>query len=138
MGASTTPSRRPLGVTILLVVAALGAIAALAVAFGLVLGLIDTAFIGLGTTGLTGPAFALGLLVYTAFGLIFAYGLWTLRPWAWWFGLIFFAGSAVEDVVGGIVGWQPPLVSAAFVAIAILVIRYWLRPSVRAAFRSVP
>jgi hypothetical protein len=136
MGASTTPSRRPLGVTILLAVLVLGAIAAVVVALGLFVGLIDTAFIGLGSTGLSGPAAALGLLAYTAFALVFAYGLWTLRRWGWWFGLIFLAGSAVEDVVGAIEGLQPPLISAAFIAVAILVLAYWLRPSIQAAFRS--
>lgn len=136
MGAPTTPSRRPFGVAIMMAVSALGAVAALPVAIGLLLGLIDIASIGLGSTGLSGSALALGLLVYTAFGLVFAYGLWTLRRWAWWFGVIFLGGSAVSDLVGGIVGWQPPLLSAAFVAVAILVVAYWLRPSVRAAFRS--
>lgn len=136
MAASTTPSRRPLGVTILAAVLALGALLAVPVAFGLFLGAIDTALIGVVSTGLSGPAVGGGILVYTAFALVFAYGLWTLRRWAWRFGIIFLAGSAVSDVVAGIVGWQPPLVSAAFIAIAILLLAYWLRPSVRAAFRN--
>jgi hypothetical protein len=136
MGAPTTPSRRPFGVAIMMAVSALGAVAALPVAIGLVLGLIDIASIGLGSTGLSGSALALGLLVYTAFGLFFAYGLWTLRRWAWWFGLVFLAGSVVSDVIAPIAGWQPPLLSAAFVAVGLLVLGYWLRASVRTAFRS--
>ncbi|MBI2781248.1 MAG: DUF2127 domain-containing protein [Chloroflexi bacterium] len=136
MGASATPSRRPLGVTIFLAVLALGAIVTLPVAFCLFVGLIDAAFIGLGPTGLSGPALALGLFAYSALALVLAYGVWTLRRWGWWFGLIFLAGSLVSDVVGGIVGWQPPLISAAFIAAGLLVLAYWLRLSVRAAFRS--
>jgi len=134
--AAASPSRRPLGVRVLTVISVLGAIAAVPVALGVFVGLIDTSFVGLGSTGLSAPGAALALLAYTAFALVFAYGIWTLRRWGWWFGIIFFAGSAVEDVVGGIVGWQPPLVSAAFVAVALLLLAYWVRPSVRAAFRN--
>jgi len=136
MDASTPPSRRPLGVAIFAAVGAIGAVAAIAVAVGLFLGLIDAAQTALLGTGLSGVGAALALLAYTTFALVFAYGIWTLKRWGWWFGLVFLAGSVVSDVIAPIAGWQPPLLSAAFVAVGLLVLGYWLRPSVRTAFRS--
>jgi uncharacterized membrane protein (DUF2068 family) len=135
MAAPTAASLRPRGATILAAISVLGAVGSIPVVLGLLLGVIEPASIGLGSTGLSAPATALTLVAYIAFALIFAYGLWTLQPWGWWFALVFFAGSAVSDLMAAIAGWQPPLTSAALVAVAIVLLVWWLRPSVRAAFR---
>ena len=135
--ASAARSRRPRGATILAALSVLGTVAAVPVALGLFLGVIEPASIGLGSTGLSAPAAGLTFVAYGAFALVLAYGLWTMRPWGWWFALVFFALNAVSDVIGAIAGWQPPLLSAAFVAVSIVLLAWWLRPSVRAAFRPL-
>ena len=134
MRPSLSRPRRPLGVTILAAVFAFGAIGGLLVAAALVLGVVDVASIGLTTTGLSATSVGLGIVVYTAAAVVFAYGAWTLRRWGWLLGVLFLVGSVVSDIAGGALGWQPVPAAAAQVLVGLLVLAYWLRRSVRMAF----
>jgi hypothetical protein len=141
VGTPTGGHGRPLGVTILAAVAGIGAAAAVLVAVGLIGGLIDFAAISgrFGfVAGISSTVAGLGLLVYTVAAVAFAYGAWNLKPWGWTFGIVFFAGSALSDVLAGLLGWMSLANSAVQVVISGLVLYYWLRPSVRAAFRPTP
>ncbi len=131
-------SARPLGVTILAVVLAvggvLGAVAAVAFLTG-VLNFSDVAGgMGYSGTAISSTMAGLGIAVYGALVLAFAYGAWTLKPWAWLLGLVVFAIGAITDVLSGVVGVMAPANIIVNVLIAALLIYYWFRPSVRAAF----
>jgi hypothetical protein len=92
-----TGAVRPTGITILAVLAAIGGVFAL---FG---GLVI--FVG-GTVifGGLGAILGLAFLAYAGLILAFAYGAWTLQPWAWPLGV---AGAAfgivlaVLNIIGG-------------------------------------
>ena len=129
--------RRPIGVTILAAVAGIGGVAAVLVSLGLVVGLIDIAAIGGGfgfPAGISSTSAGLGVLAYSVGGLAFAYGAWTLKTWGWPLGIVFFGASAVSDGLAAILGWVGLAIAIVQIAIAGLVLYYWLRPEVRAAF----
>ena len=134
MRPALSPPRRPLGVTILAAICALGAIGSLLFATALVLGVVDLASVGLATTAFSATSAGLAIVVYTAAALVFAYGAWTLRRWGWLLGVLFLVGSVASDIVSGPLGWQPVPAAAAQVLIGLLVLAYWLRPSIRTAF----
>jgi uncharacterized membrane protein (DUF2068 family) len=129
---------RPLGVAILAAIAALGSVGAVVVALGLLVGLIDMGTLGgviSPAAGLPASTVGIGMLVYTIVALVFAYGLWTLQPWGWALGLAFFAASAASDTLAAALGWESVANVIVLLALAAAIIAYWLRPSVRAAFR---
>src|SRR5436190_15612506 len=73
---------RPLGITIIAAILGISAILAIIV---LVLGLnrVSTLGLGAGMTPATSTAL-LGALILGFFEIALAWGLWTLRPWAYW------------------------------------------------------
>lgn len=132
----TEPSgrTRPMGITILAILAAfLGAFALLAgftlVAFGSVAGEQSEGLLGRFLVLFGGLFLATGVLQ-----IGFAYGAWNLRPWGWLLGVVGAAiGLAINllQVIDGRAGSGSPLI-AGLVEAGILV--YLFTPAVRAAF----
>lgn len=124
----TQPStrERPLGVTILAILAAIGG----------VLGLLGSlALLGFFSAA-GGLVLILGLvtLVLSVLYLVFAYGAWTLQPWAWTLGVGLTVASIIFTVIGLTQGTQE-LVSALISLVISGVILYYLyQPDVKAAF----
>ena len=121
--------QRPVGITIVAVVALISAL------FGLcwpTLVLSGSAFLGpvFGTVGFVAGIF---MIIGPLLQLIFAIGALNLKTWAWYIGLIS-TGITVLGVVinmlggGGVV----PAIGSSLVSIAIFI--YLLTPSVRQAF----
>lgn len=134
MGAPTPTAARPMGITVLAVLSAIGG----------VLGILGgVALIGLGglaaaSTG-TAAYFGLGaiwgvILLATAIAsLAFAYGAWTLKPWAWPLGvalaIISLALSALTVISGGDISGQ--VIS---VVIQAIILYYLFQPSIKSLF----
>lgn len=131
MQPATAPAR-PQGVTILAVLAAIGG----------VLGLLAGIFaLGIGGAVAAGGSGALGglvsllgivAIVQGVLALAFAYGAWTLKPWAWMLGIVAFGLSLVLAVLGIINGDFSGQIISALIAVAILY--YLFTPNVKAAF----
>jgi hypothetical protein len=115
-----TTTQRPLGITILAVLAFIGGI------FGLIgaLGLLTAS-----------PIYGIIALVIAVAYLAFGYGAWTLQPWAWMLGLVI-AGAGIllqilylflisgYSIVNVIVGAIIPAI----------IIYYLMTPGVKKAF----
>ena len=137
--------QRPQGITILAVLAAIGGVLGLFGAIGLFgLGALSGAI--LGAAGEAGQGFMVGgfaifwalvTLVMAAADLLFAYGAWFLKPWAWMLG-IGVEGAAVlvalVNWIGGNGGFFSFLISA---AIAGVIIYYLMTPEIKRAFGRV-
>ena len=95
--AATTAGERPTGITILAVLAAIGG----------VLGLFGGFIVFFGGTilfGALGGLLGLAALAYAGLLVAFAYGAWTLKPWAWPLGVavaIFGIVMSIIYVLGG-------------------------------------
>jgi hypothetical protein len=121
-GAMETSRRvRPRGVTVLAIVA-------------VVAGLFDLVLTVLLATSRSGSIRIRGyqvqgepalLVVVAVAWFAFAYGAWTLRPWAWYLGLAIAGLIGVAAIINGTV---------IAVGIALLIASYLLRGEVRAAF----
>lgn len=124
---------RPMGVTILAVLAAIGG----------VLGLLGSlALIGLGGLAAAGGAAAVGgiatiygilVLVLSVLSLVFAYGAWTLKPWAWTLG-VGLEVVAILLAVWNLVAFQDYTSAIISFLIAAVILYYLFRPEVQAAF----
>ena len=126
---------RPLGITI--IAAILGVSAILAITL-LVLGLnrVSTVGIGAGMTPATSLAL-LGALILGFFEVALAWGLWTLKPWAFWTTVVVEAIRLIlglyvifvlrEAIFSGILSLVVPI---------IILIYLFADGRVRAAFRS--
>jgi len=133
----TTPApatTRPTGITILAILAAISG----------VLGLLGgVALLGLGgvAAGATGNAAYFGLggligimsIVLAIASIAFAYGAWTLQPWAWSLGMVIFIASIVWAVVL-IVGGASIVSQAIGIVIDGIIIYYLNTPAVKTAF----
>ena len=125
------PSARPTGITILAVLAAISG----------VLGLLS----GLAVIGLSGLAVAVGvygglyqiigfgILALSVANLAFAYGAWTLRPWAWMLGIVIQVANIVLELlwVTQGAGFTSILIS---VVVSAVILYYLDTPGVRTAF----
>jgi hypothetical protein len=130
------PLARPMGVTILAILAAIGGVLSLIGGIAAV-GLGGFAGAASGNPGLGGlvSIFGLFLIVQGALALAFAYGAWTLKPWAWTLGM----AAGVLGIVGAILGFvndSSQLVSTIIsIAINAGILYYLNTPTVKAAFR---
>lgn len=126
--------RRPTGVTVVAVLAALGGIAPLA--FGIV-SLIGSAATLLSTAD--SPALPIAImgviyLVIAAAHFFVAWALADLRSWAWWAAVLIAGGQVVVNVLaalGGNVGWAQAIGGS---LIPLVVVLYLFRAPVRTAF----
>ena len=130
--------QRPRTVSILAVLAAFGGIIGIYVSFALFAKAGDA---GVAATGFLAGDFAvfwaLGALVISSINLVFAYGAWYLKPWAWILG-IGVEGLAVLvaliNWIGGNSGFFNFLISA---AIAGVIIYYLFTPEIKKVFGRV-
>lgn len=133
--------QRPTGITILAVLAFIGGIFGICGGLGGIVG--GSFFGGLAASVGASNATALGgmVVVYSILALAFAvaelvfgFGAWTLKPWAWMLGMVLFGLNIVFNLVSVLAGW------AAFgsvilpLAIAGVIIYYLLTPDVKQAF----
>ncbi len=117
---------RPAGVTVLAVLAFIGAALGL---FGALSG-----GIGAGAFG-TGPVVALlfGLysLILAVFYLVFAFGLWRLKPWAWMVGIVCLVLSILGNLYSLVTGNLSAILS---LVVACAILWYLFQPHVKQAF----
>jgi hypothetical protein len=66
--------------------------------------------------------------------LVFGFGAWTLRPWAWMLGMVLFGLNIVFQLVALLAGWTTLGGIIISVAIAGVIIYYLLTPQVKQAF----
>ena len=133
--------QRPMGVTILAILAFVGGI--LGICGGLS-GIVGASFLGgLAASAGASNVTALGgmLVVYSiiavAFAvadLVFGFGAWTLKPWAWMLGMVLFGLNIVYQLVAVIAGWSTLGGVLISVVIAGVIIYYLLTPEVKKAF----
>jgi hypothetical protein len=128
---TSTPSERsanarPRGVTVLAILAAISGVLAILGSVALM-----PRFVGAGAVELVLAVVTLG------FGLLYlalAYGLWTLKPWAWTLGVGLSVGSIVLTIVNLTQGMQYPVGAIISVAISAAVIYYLFTEGPRRAF----
>lgn len=125
-----SPAARPTGITILAVLAAISGVFGL---FG------SLAVIGLGgvlsTVGLGGlyQLVGFGILAVSVANLVFAYGAWRLRPWAWMLGIAIQVVNIVLQLVWVTqgAGFGNIIIS---VIVSLAIIYYLDTPAIRSAF----
>jgi uncharacterized membrane protein (DUF2068 family) len=129
--ASTPPagaSQRPVGVTSLVILAA----------FRGVVGLwASIAVVGVLSSLGTGDIAILDLiwLAVAAVFLVFAYGAWKLKTWAWTLGVGLTAGSILLEVFGMLAEGQPIVGTLVSMTISAVILLLLFRRNVKAAFR---
>lgn len=114
---------RPLGVTIIAVLAAIGGVLGLIGSF--------TLFSVFGSAFGFVAAYALANVAISILLLVFAFGAWTLQPWAWTLGIVLEAVAIVFGLYALVDGDASAVVS---IALAAVVLWYLFQPSVKAAF----
>jgi uncharacterized membrane protein (DUF2068 family) len=126
---------RPLGITVL-------AILALAAAVPALLG--GLALVGVAAFGTEVPvpdtfmyAVGAGTLLYAGLSIILAYGFWTTRSWAWVAGIVLQALGIVTAVSQFANGDRYLASMIAGLVLPVVIIVYLLQPRVRAAFGRV-
>ena len=127
--------QRPTGITILAVLAVIGGLMGLIGAFGLFsLGALSGA-LGAGfMVGGLAVVWGLVTLVQAALSLMFGYGAWFLKPWAWMLGVVVEGLSilvALINWIGGNGDFFGFLISA---AIAGVIVYYLFQPNIKRVF----
>jgi hypothetical protein len=123
---ASSTAQRPTGITILAVLAGIGGVLGLFGGFVLL-------FAGTVVFGGLGALLGIAALAYAALLLAFAWGAWTLQPWAWPLGV---AGAIFGIVISilYIIGGQS-IVSQAFGIIVDGAILYYLnQPGIKSLF----
>lgn len=115
----TQQQQRPLGITILAVLAFIGGALNL--------------LAGLGIVGLL-PIYGLLLLVLGVVALAFGFGAWTGKPWAWTLGVGLYALNIVLQIVFLIIGWATIGSIIVPIVIAGVIIYYLMTPDVKGFF----
>ena len=134
MSAPTPAATRPMGITILAVLAAIGGFFGILGSLALI-GFGGFAAASTGSAALFGLAAICGVvaLVTGIASLAFAYGAWTLKPWAWPLGValaIISIGLSVATIAGGgdITGQVIPIVIQA------VILYYLFQPTIKSLF----
>jgi hypothetical protein len=129
--ASTPPAgavQRPLGVTILVILAAFRGVVGLWASIAVV-GVLNS--LGAGD-------FAILNLIWLAIAvvfLVFAYGAWNLKTWAWTLGVGLAAGSILLEAFGMLTEDQPLVGTLVSMTISAVILLFLFRPDVKEAFR---
>jgi hypothetical protein len=131
-------STRPLGVTILAVVSFIQGFVGICVACAVLGGSGILALVPTGVTQIIGGIGILGGLLLAAgpaLYLLFAYGAWNLRPWAWLMGIIA-SGASVLGVLLGVLASGGAGIGAVLTnaLIPIIILIYLLLPDTRKSF----
>lgn len=134
MSTPTPAATRPMGITVLAVLAAIGGFFGILGSLALI-GFGGFAAAATGSAGLFGLAAIFGVvaLITGIASLAFAYGAWTLKPWAWPLGValaIISIGLSVATIAGGgdITGQVIPIVIQA------VILYYLFQPSIKSLF----
>ena len=128
---STRPAgalQRPLGVTILVILAS----------FRGVVGLwASIAVVGVLNSLRTGDFAILDLswLAIAVVFLVFAYGAWNLKTWAWALGVGLTAGSILLEAFGMLTEGQPLVGTLVSMTISAVILLLLFQPNVKEAFR---
>lgn len=124
--AATAAGARPTGITILAILAGVGGVLGLFGGFVLL-------FAGTVVFGGLGAILGLAALAYAALLISFAYGAWTLKPWAWPLGV---AGSIFGIVLGVlyIIGGQSIASQALSIVVDGAILYYLNQPGIKALF----
>lgn len=124
--------QRPLGVTLIAILSAIGGV------FGLLAALV---LLGAGAavstaTGLGGLTFVAGVIIlaYAVLSLVLAYGFWNLKPWAWPLGVGVQALGVVQSVLQFMNDGSNVVGLVFSLAIAGIILWYLFQPHVKAAF----
>jgi len=134
MSAPSPAAARPMGITILAVLSAIGGVLGILGGVALI-GLGGLAATSTGTAAYFGLGAVWGLLILASAiaSLVFAYGAWTLKPWAWPLGvalqIIGLALSALTVISGGDISSQ--IIS---VVISLIILYYLFQPSIKSLF----
>ena len=123
---------RPLGVTIIAILAFINGLLGLCVPGLLIVG----GGVGALFSGGLGLIVVCGGLLLAAGPLLWlavAYGAWNLRPWAWWLGIVA-TGITVVGVVVNIISGAGILQAVASAPLSIVIFIYLLLPDIRRAF----
>jgi hypothetical protein len=117
---------RPTGITILAVLAAIGGV------IGLFGGFVVT-FGGTVLFGGAGTLLGVALLAFSALSIAFAWGAWTMQPWAWPLGIVIAAGEIILAIVW-IIGGASILSEIVNIVVYGAVIYYLNQPSIKSLF----
>jgi hypothetical protein len=134
MGAPTPAAARPMGITILAVLSAIGGVLGLLGGIAII-GIGGLAAASTGTAAYFGLGALWGVLVLaTAIAsLVFAYGAWTLKPWAWPLGvalqIISLALALLTILSGGDISGQ--IIS---IVISAIILYYLFQPNIKTLF----
>ncbi len=133
--------QRPTGITILAILAFIGGIFGICGGLG---GIVGGSFLGgIAASAGASNATALGgmVVVYSIVALIFAvadlvfgFGAWTLKPWAWMLGMVLFGLNILFNLVAVIAGWSSLTSVLISIVIGGVIIYYLLTPDVKKAF----
>lgn len=128
-----TMKERPMGITVLAVLALVTGILSLVSGLAL-LGVGGLTIFGSNSNG--GNVLALGAMTFAlapvALGL--GYGFWAMKPWAWAAGLAVYCASLGMSVFSVLLASGSLITVAVQVGIAIAVIAYLMQPKVRRLF----
>lgn len=118
---------RPTGITILAVLAAIGAAGALLAGFAVFT-------VGSLLFGLSGAIFGLAWLALAGLGVAAAYGFWTMQPWAWPLGVALEGANIIYAVVLGV--FTSAGIGSAVIPVVIggAILYYLFQPSIKALF----
>ena len=124
--ASSATAARPTGITILAILAAIGGVLGLFGGFVLL-------FAGTVVFGGLGAILGLAALAYAGLLVAFAYGAWTLQPWAWPLGV---AGAIFGIVISilYIIGGQSIASQALGIVVDGAILYYLNQPGIKALF----
>lgn len=131
---------RPLGVTILAILAAIGGVLSLLAGLAAIgLGGLAGGVIGGAAGAAIGGFVLIGGLIVLALAVLelaLAYGFWTLRPWAWQLGVILSAVNIVIALLGALGIFFSSSWGGAIISIAIngVILYYLNRAEIRRAF----
>ena len=123
---------RPIGVTIVAVVLMVTGV------FTLLLGLEGAGVTNFGLAALApnGGLYAPTVILSGILSLIAAFGLFTLKSWAWYLAVIVLVFRVVADAFGFFMGLMSsnPTVTFANLAITAILLWYFFQPQVKSAF----
>ena len=124
--AATTAGARPTGITILAILAAVGGVLGLFGGFVVL-------FAGTVLFGALGGLLGLAYLAYAALLVAFAYGAWTLKPWAWPLGVAVAAFGIILGVLF-IVGGSSIANQIVGIAVDAGILYYLNQPGIKSLF----
>ncbi len=133
--------QRPMGITILAVLAIIGGVLGIlggcsVVAGGALIGAMG-AQAGVGGAATGGGLLSLYgvvILLIAVADIVFGIGAWTLKPWAWMLGLVLQGVNVVVALVSILAGWSS--IGSQLIGLVIngVIIYYLMTPDVKKAF----